>query len=48
MNIGRLQRSLMPDEKRMKVPQGPPRLPLKAEDELKKYENFLKARDQRL
>lgn len=48
MNIGRLQRTLAPKEKRITKPHGMPKLPLETKDDLKKFEAFLKSSDDNL
>lgn len=41
MNLGRVQRSLMPNERRIAVPPGMPKLPLGTRDQLNMFEEFL-------
>lgn len=48
MNLARLQRSLLPNEKRIVAPPNMPSLPLKNETDVNEFEKFLKASDANL
>lgn len=48
MNLGRMQRTIAPNERRISKPHGMPKIPLETRQQLNKFETFLGASDENL